>query len=143
LAGVGFLFRSDAMALEIRPQSPQSRVKLGWETSLGSPDRCTCAKAGVPKSSAMPVTLATPEEHSERGPTVDPTASIVVIADLPTLSTGVIQDRVAAPSTYTVHAPQSAMPQPNFDYRCNAFLPDRNSTVTCAGSSARSEACGA
>src|SRR6476646_10470451 len=30
------------------------------------------------------------------------------------LSTGVTQDRVAAPSTCTVQAPQSAMPQPNF-----------------------------
>src|ERR1700738_2937961 len=40
------------MALEIRPQPPQSPVRLGWETSFGSPDRCTCAKAGVPKSSA-------------------------------------------------------------------------------------------
>src|ERR1700737_4636313 len=40
------------MAVEVRPQSPQTPVKLGWETALGSPDRCTCAKAGVPKSSA-------------------------------------------------------------------------------------------
>jgi hypothetical protein len=28
---------------------------LGWETSLGSPDRCTCAKAGVPKPLAAPI----------------------------------------------------------------------------------------
>src|SRR5260221_3517902 len=30
------------------------------------------------------------------------------------LSTGVIQERVATPSTCTVQAPQSAIPQPNF-----------------------------
>src|SRR5260370_31114765 len=45
---------------------------------------------------------------------VAPIASIVVIADVPTLSTEVTQERVATPSTWTVHAPQSAMPQPNF-----------------------------
>src|SRR5262249_52336518 len=42
-----------------------------------------------------------------------PTASIVVIAELPMLSIGVMQDRMARPSTCTVQAPQSAMPQPN------------------------------
>jgi hypothetical protein len=47
-------------------------------------------------------------------PAVAPIASIVVIADVPTLSIGVMQERVATPSTCTVQAPQSAMPQPNF-----------------------------
>src|ERR1700674_2415249 len=41
-------------------------------------------------------------------------ASIVVIPEAPMLSTGVMQERVAAPSTCTVQARQSAMPQPNF-----------------------------
>src|SRR5262245_16645387 len=41
-------------------------------------------------------------------------ASIVVISAAPTLSTGVIQERVATPSTCTVQAPHSAIPQPNF-----------------------------
>src|SRR6202166_2085224 len=45
---------------------------------------------------------------------VAPIASIVVIAEVPTLSIGVIQDLTATPSTWTVQAPQSAMPQPNF-----------------------------
>src|SRR5229473_7718196 len=45
---------------------------------------------------------------------VAPIASIVVIAEAPMLSIGVIQERVAAPSTCTVQAPHSAMPQPNF-----------------------------
>src|SRR5229473_4038892 len=45
---------------------------------------------------------------------VAPIASIVVISEVPMLSTGVMQERVAAPSTCTVQAPQSAMPQPNF-----------------------------
>ena len=40
-------------------------------------------------------------------------ASIVVISALPTLSIVVMQDRAGAPSTCTVQAPQSAMPQPN------------------------------
>src|SRR6202011_815170 len=44
---------------------------------------------------------------------VAPIASIVVIADVPILSTGVMQERVATPSTCTVQAPHSAMPQPN------------------------------
>src|SRR6202030_138140 len=44
---------------------------------------------------------------------VAPIASIVVIADVPMLSTGVMQDRVATPSICTVQAPESAMPQPN------------------------------
>ena len=43
---------------------------------------------------------------------VAPIASIVVISDFPMLSTGVMQDRTATPSTCTVQAPQSAMPQP-------------------------------
>src|SRR5262249_7092146 len=43
-----------------------------------------------------------------------PIASIVVIAELPMLSMGVMQERVAAPSICTVQAPHSAMPQPNF-----------------------------
>ena len=34
--------------------------------------------------------------------------------DVPMLSIGVMQDRVATPSTCTVQAPHSAMPQPNF-----------------------------
>ncbi len=41
-------------------------------------------------------------------------ASIVVTAAPPTLSTAVMQDRVAAPSMWTVQAPQSAIPHPNF-----------------------------
>ena len=45
---------------------------------------------------------------------VAPIASIVVIEDAPTLSMGVTHERVGAPSICTVHAPQSAMPQPNF-----------------------------
>jgi len=40
-------------------------------------------------------------------------ASIVVIADVPTLSMLVMQERMGFPSIWTVHAPQSAMPQPN------------------------------
>src|SRR5215510_7343169 len=39
---------------------------------------------------------------------------MVVICDVPMLSTGVIQERVATPSTCTVQAPQSATPHPNF-----------------------------
>src|SRR5262245_21829270 len=39
---------------------------------------------------------------------------MVVICEVAILSTGVIQDRVATPSTCTVQAPQSATPQPNF-----------------------------
>src|SRR5713226_7025318 len=45
---------------------------------------------------------------------VAPIASIVVIAEVPMLSTGVMQEREATPSICTVQAPQSAMPQPNF-----------------------------
>src|SRR6202011_2262770 len=45
---------------------------------------------------------------------VAPIASIVVISEVPMLSTGVTQERVATPSTCTVQAPHSAMPQPNF-----------------------------
>jgi len=45
---------------------------------------------------------------------VAPIASIVVTADLPMLSIGVMQERVATPSTCTVQAPHSAIPQPNF-----------------------------
>ena len=45
---------------------------------------------------------------------VAPIASIVVISEVPMLSTGVMQDRMATPSTCTVQAPHSAMPQPNF-----------------------------
>src|SRR6202171_3742913 len=41
-------------------------------------------------------------------------ASIVVFLEVPMLSIGVTQERMAAPSTCTVQAPQSAMPQPNF-----------------------------
>src|SRR6202040_1963015 len=44
---------------------------------------------------------------------VAPIASIVVIADVPMPSTGVMQERVATPSMCTVQAPHSAMPQPN------------------------------
>src|ERR1700720_842424 len=40
--------------------------------------------------------------------------SIVVIFFPATLETGVMQERVASPLMCTVHAPQSAMPQPNF-----------------------------
>src|SRR3954471_23100845 len=45
---------------------------------------------------------------------VAPTASIVVISEVPMLSRGVTQERVATPSTCTVQAPQSAAPHPNF-----------------------------
>src|SRR5882762_6210730 len=45
---------------------------------------------------------------------VAPIASIVVISEVPMLSIGVMQERVATPPTCTVQAPQSAMPQPNF-----------------------------
>jgi hypothetical protein len=45
---------------------------------------------------------------------VAPTASMVVIADVPILSIDVMQERVAMPSMCTVHAPHSDMPQPNF-----------------------------
>src|SRR5258705_13197000 len=41
-------------------------------------------------------------------------ASIVVTAELPTLSIFVMQERVGVSSRCTVHAPQSAIPQPNF-----------------------------
>src|SRR4029453_15217217 len=40
-------------------------------------------------------------------------ASIVVIAAVPTLSMVVMQERVAVSSIRTVHAPHSALPQPN------------------------------
>src|SRR3954451_695800 len=50
-----------------------------------------------------------------RAPTgVAPIASMVVTYAPSTLSTEVMQDRVATPSTCTVQAPHSAMPQPNF-----------------------------
>jgi hypothetical protein len=39
---------------------------------------------------------------------VAPTASIVVISDVPTLSIEVIHERTGSPSTCTVQAPQSA-----------------------------------
>src|SRR5260370_5085090 len=39
---------------------------------------------------------------------------MVVIAEGPVLSTGVMQERVATPSTCTVQAPHSAAAQPNF-----------------------------
>jgi hypothetical protein len=45
---------------------------------------------------------------------VAPIASMVVIADVPMLSIGVTQERMATPSRCTVQAPHSAMPQPNF-----------------------------
>jgi hypothetical protein len=41
-------------------------------------------------------------------------ASIVVIVVLPTLSTGVWQDRTGWPSIWTVQAPHWAMPHPYF-----------------------------
>src|SRR5215468_1717681 len=41
-------------------------------------------------------------------------ASIVVTCDCPMLSIVVMQERVGAPSTCTVQAPHSAIPQPNF-----------------------------
>src|SRR5512132_448153 len=41
-------------------------------------------------------------------------ASMVVIAEVPTLSMVVVQERVATPFTWTVQAPQRAIPQPNF-----------------------------
>src|SRR5262245_54332800 len=44
---------------------------------------------------------------------VAPIASMVVIAEPPTLSIGVMQERIATPSRCTVQAPHSAMPQPN------------------------------
>src|ERR1700736_170888 len=44
---------------------------------------------------------------------VAPIASIVVILEVPMLSTGVTQERVTTPSTCTVQAPQRAAPQPN------------------------------
>src|SRR5665213_1646514 len=40
--------------------------------------------------------------------------SMVVIFFPATLDTGVTHERAAEPSTCTVHAPHSAMPQPNF-----------------------------
>ena len=43
-----------------------------------------------------------------------PIASMVVIAEPPTLSIVVTHDRVATPSMCTVQAPHSAAPQPNF-----------------------------
>src|SRR6476661_799797 len=43
-----------------------------------------------------------------------PIASMVVISELPMLSIGVMQERVGSPLTYTVQAPHSAIPQPNF-----------------------------
>src|SRR3979490_2588351 len=43
-----------------------------------------------------------------------PIASMVVIFLPATAETGVMHARVGAPSTCTVQAPQSAMPQPNF-----------------------------
>jgi hypothetical protein len=45
---------------------------------------------------------------------VAPIASMVVISELPMLSSGVMHERVGSPLTCTVQAPQSAMPQPNF-----------------------------
>src|SRR5216684_2362931 len=45
---------------------------------------------------------------------VAPIASIVVIADFPTSSTAIWQDRVATPSIWTVQAPQRPTAQPNF-----------------------------
>src|ERR1700736_6141567 len=45
---------------------------------------------------------------------VAPIASMVVISELPMLSTEVMQERVGAPSICTVQAPHSATPQPNF-----------------------------
>jgi hypothetical protein len=45
---------------------------------------------------------------------VVPIASIVVISEVPKLSIVVMQERVATPSIWTVQAPQSAIPQPNF-----------------------------
>src|SRR5580700_1993070 len=36
------------------------------------------------------------------------------MSEVPMLSIEVMQERVGAPSTCTVHAPHSAMPQPNF-----------------------------
>src|SRR2546428_598863 len=41
-------------------------------------------------------------------------ASMVVIFFPATAATGVTQERVGCPSRWTVHAPQSAIPQPNF-----------------------------
>ena len=41
-------------------------------------------------------------------------ASMVVTFELPTPSIGVIQERLSTPSICTVHAPHSAMQQPNF-----------------------------
>src|SRR3989442_13463618 len=39
----------------------------------------------------------------------------MVVIFLPTTSeTGVLQERIGLPSTWTVHAPHCAMPQPNF-----------------------------
>jgi hypothetical protein len=39
---------------------------------------------------------------------------MVVILAPATAATGVMQERVARPSTCTVHAPQNPIPQPNF-----------------------------
>jgi hypothetical protein len=39
---------------------------------------------------------------------------MVVIAESPTLSTGVMQERMGVPFECTVQAPHSALPQPNF-----------------------------
>src|SRR4029077_6009204 len=43
-----------------------------------------------------------------------PIASIVVTFLPATVDTGAMQERIAVPSTWTVQAPHSAMPQPNF-----------------------------
>ena len=45
---------------------------------------------------------------------VAPIASMVVTSESPMLSIGVMQERTGSPSTWTVQAPHSAMPQPNF-----------------------------
>src|ERR1700682_1018702 len=45
---------------------------------------------------------------------VPPTASMVTIALPAAAEIGVMQERVATPSRCTVHAPQSAIPHPNF-----------------------------
>src|ERR1700730_14717694 len=69
-------------------------------------------------------------------------ASIVVIAELPTLSIVVMQERMGFPSIWTVHAPQSAMPQPNLvPVMPNTSRSTHRTVVTPSTSAMRSRAC--
>src|SRR6266436_5433767 len=44
----------------------------------------------------------------------EPSPSMVLMFLPPTCDTGVVQERVSAPSTWTLHAPHNPAPQPNF-----------------------------